>query len=635
MTRNASLRRRLVAQIVAGGVATSIVAAAGFSWLDLKRFRKSTEAEVAAIGAIVADQAAPAISLKDHKAAAEILNSLEAVGLIRDAVLYDRAGACFAVFHRAGAATCPPVPPDGVHRMAGGLVLAMPILEGGERIGALGMDVSVPSISAILRQYMGGAALILVLSLIVAAMLAVALEARVSGPILAIANVAKKIAETHRFEDRVRLARADELGVLAESFNTMLDEIGRRDAELSQHRRWLEEQVAERNRVNSELRVARDKAEEAARLKAEFLTNMSHEIRTPMNGVMGMIGLVLERTADPESREQLQVAQTAAQSLVTILNDILDLSKVEAGKMTLEALDFDLNALVEETLRIFEIAARQKNIGIGASVDPECPRWVRGDPLRLRQVLVNLVGNAVKFTGAGSVEIRASLGAAAHILFEVRDTGIGIPRAKLNAIFEPFTQADGSHTRRFGGTGLGLAISRRLAMLMGGRLWAESVEAAGSRFFVELPLAAAEGAQRPEPVREARHDFPPLHVLVAEDNAVNQKVIHAMLRRLGWTVTLAANGREAFERFLQEPFDLILMDVQMPVMDGLEAARLIREVERKNGHRIPIVALTAHAGEAQHKQCVVDGMDGVITKPVNLQSLLTGIGEAMPKEVRA
>jgi len=233
------------------------------------------------------------------------------------------------------------------------------------------------------------------------------------------------------------------------------------------------------------------------------------------------------------------------------------------------------------------------------------------------------------------VELHVCRSGLERIRFEVRDTGIGIPQSKLETIFEPFTQADGSHTRQFGGTGLGLAISRRLVQLMNGRLWAESTVASGSRFFCELPLEAAAAALRPEPVVAAPRNLPPLHVLVAEDNPVNQKVIAAMLRRLSWTVTMAANGREAFERFLQEPFDLVLMDVQMPVMDGLEASRLIREMELKNGRRTPIVALTAHAADSQKRQCLDQGMDGVITKPVSLQALLAGIGAAMPAEIEA
>jgi CheY-like chemotaxis protein len=259
---------------------------------------------------------------------------------------------------------------------------------------------------------------------------------------------------------------------------------------------------------------------------------------------------------------------------------------------------------------------------------PGCPAWVRGDPLRLRQILTNLVGNAVKFTPQGSLQVIVSPTAPDRLEFEVRDTGIGIPADKLNSIFEPFTQADGSHTRQFGGTGLGLTITRRLVSLMGGRLWAESAPGAGSSFFFELPLGdrpAPGPAAKAAPAADPRR-FPTLRILVAEDNLVNQKVICSMIRREGWSAVLAANGKEAYERFLAESFDLVLMDVQMPEVDGLQATMLIRQEElRRSGGvrptRIPIFALTAHASHTQHEQCLAEGMDAVITKPISLPAL--------------
>ena len=376
-----------------------------------------------------------------------------------------------------------------------------------------------------------------------------------------------------------------------------------------------------------ELRSAKERAEEAARLKSEFLANMSHEIRTPMNGVAGMISLVLDRAQNPEDREQLLVAQNAAQALVTILNDILDLSKIEAGKLTLEAIACDLPSMARDCLRMFEFAVREKQLDLRLDLAPGCPDWVRADPVRLRQVLLNLVGNAVKFTAAGSVTVTLAPREGDVIRFEVRDTGIGIAPDKLHSIFDAFTQADGSHTRQFGGTGLGLTITRRLVDLMGGRLWAESVPGQGSRFFVELALARSLPPETAEPAAPpALAPLEGLRVLVAEDNPINQKVICSMLRRQGWNVTLAVNGVEACRLFLEQSFDLVLMDVQMPEMDGLEAARRIRAEEVRRGlARTPILALTAHASKAQHEQCLANGMDSVTTKPVNMPDLLREI----------
>jgi signal transduction histidine kinase/ActR/RegA family two-component response regulator len=630
MRKYNSLRWRLTALIAAGSVVSAVIAAAGYAWVDLNRFWQHSYNEVQAVGNVVSTQVGPAITLGDRKAAGEILASLRSDSLIRDVFLYDASRACFATYRRSGMiygehAGCKA---DSQYEGSNTLEISLPVVVGAERLGTLVLMASVPSVMSLLQQYSGGTFLIIFLSLLVAGVMGIVLQSRVSSPILEIAKVAQRIAQTHQFQDRVAVESSDELGVLAGSFNTMLGEIERRDIELEQHRRRLEEQISERSRVNAELLVAKDKAEDAARLKSEFLANMSHEIRTPMNGVMGMINLVLERCIDAEEREQLLVAKGAAESLITILNDILDLSKIEAGKMTLEKIDFDLAGVVRDSIRIFDSAVRQKHLELRYSFAPGCPEWARGDPARLRQVLVNLIGNAVKFTDAGSVEVLVETAGPGGLQFAVRDTGIGIPPEKIGDIFDAFTQADGSHTRRFGGTGLGLTITRRLVDLMGGRLWVESQIGQGSRFCFELPMAAGSAPAASEgKTADIEAPLPILHVLVAEDNAVNQKVICAVLRRQGWSITLASNGEEAWRHFREGRFDLILMDVQMPEMDGLQTTRLIREEEQRRApaERIPILALTAHASLAQHEECLAVGMDGILTKPISVPSLLREI----------
>jgi CheY-like chemotaxis protein len=353
-----------------------------------------------------------------------------------------------------------------------------------------------------------------------------------------------------------------------------------------------------------------------------------------MNGVVGMINLVLGRSSDAEDREQLTVAQSAAQSLVRLLDEILDLSKIEAGKMTLETIDFDLLSMIDEALRIFRVPVDEKGLTLTLNCAADCPQWVRGDPVRLRQVFINLVGNAVKFTAKGGVRVIVRPEGDDRVQFAVEDTGIGIVPGKQGAIFDAFTQADGSHTRQFGGSGLGLTITRRLVDLMGGALRLESEPGRGSCFFFDLPMRSVQPPAVPVGRPGAAEVvLPPLHVLVAEDNAINQKVIDALLRRQGWTVVLAANGKLACDAFQCQKFDAILMDVQMPEMDGLEATGWIRQRERECGcHRqVPIVALTAHASRAQHDQCIAAGMDGVVTKPVNLPALLACIAEVITR----
>jgi CheY-like chemotaxis protein len=388
---------------------------------------------------------------------------------------------------------------------------------------------------------------------------------------------------------------------------------------------------------NWEIERLLTEAQQASRLKSEFLANMSHEIRTPMNGILGMTDLVLTTPLAEEQRDYLETARLSATSLLTILNDVLDFSKIEAGRLDLNPIDFSLRRCVNETCKMLRIGALEKGLALECKVGADVPDDLVGDPDRLRQTLFNLIGNAVKFTAKGGVYLiveRDSTEAGATLRFAVRDTGIGIPRDKQQLIFEAFRQADGSTTRKYGGTGLGLAISSRLVDLMGGKIHVESETGRGSTFFftAHFGLAAVGAGAKPTHSTSLKNmleaslgDGAPavnLRILLAEDNPVNQRLAKRLLERRGHSVELAASGREAIEWLERESFDLILMDLQMPDMDGLEATAMIREREKVRGGRTPIVALTAYTMKGDRERCLEAGMDNYINKPIDAVKFL-------------
>ncbi len=405
--------------------------------------------------------------------------------------------------------------------------------------------------------------------------------------------------------------------------------------------------LTERKHMEEALALARDQALESSRLKSEFLATMSHEIRTPMNSILGMTELLLDTELSLEQQELAEGAQDAAQALLAIIDDILDFSKIEAGKLVFEDVEFELAKVVQRAADLLSARARAKNLELRVLIAAEVPQWVRGDSLRLRQVLVNLISNAVKFTNRGEVVVEVALESMtetyASLYFSVTDTGIGLSESARRRLFQPFTQADGSMTRRYGGTGLGLAICKRLVEMMNGQIGAEGAEGQGSLFWFTAHLAYATG-HHPTAIapRERAPEPPPVveiaaaRILLAEDNPVNQRLGVLQLQKLGFSVTAVGHGKAAFDAYMKSPkgYDLILMDCQMPQMDGFEASRAIRDAETTLDRHVPIVAMTASALQGDREACLAAGMDDYISKPVrwiDLQAVVRRWISALPE----
>lgn len=402
--------------------------------------------------------------------------------------------------------------------------------------------------------------------------------------------------------------------------------------------------IGERKRLEAEGEQAREQAEQASRAKSEFLANISHEVRTPLNALMGLTQLLMDSPLNPEQKNWLELMDSSAHALLALLNDVLDLSRIEAGKLSIERVHFDLHQVLQDVGALYTEQARAKPLTLSLAMSPDLPARMQGDPGRLRQVLVNLLSNALKFTPRGGrIDVRADVvetGAGLRQLrLAVQDSGVGISPRQQTTIFDAFTQADASTARRYGGSGLGLAICSRLVRLMGGQIELQSALGQGSTFTVTLPLGERAPASSPGPLSapaelgelaQAGQRFAGLCALVAEDHPVNELLMTQLLQRLGCTVRHARDGHQTVEQWAQGGVDIVLMDVQMPGSNGLEATRLIREQELRRGlPHTPIVAVTANAMSGDREACLAAGMDGYTAKPVSPQALIRAMDEAL------
>ncbi|MCQ8181249.1 response regulator [Methylomonas sp. SURF-1] len=605
--------------------------------------------EIRSLGKMIGFSAGAALLFGDAKTGSDILATLRGKPEILSAQLYGRDGEIFANYPaQAAPGSFPPTLLKAQEQLLGqrqrllNLITLNPLPDdSGEVIGYLRVLIDLRPLWRAVAINLGQILMAMLASFMFAVRFGRRLAASIAAPLTRLSQLARQVSVDNNYMVRAKGESSDEIGQLVKSFNQMIERIQQRDAELENQRGCLEREVDLRT---ADLRQAVLDAQAASIAKSQFLATMSHEIRTPMNGVLGMTELLLGSELNPTQRQYAETVFSSADSLLTIINDILDFSKIEAGKLELEETDFSLSNLIDQLGTLFFERASSKNIRLLCEIDPETPKEVRGDPYRLRQILTNLLSNAVKFTEAGEVKLQVrncepklcSSATGLCLEFKISDTGIGMNREALSRLFQAFSQADGSTTRKYGGTGLGLVISKELCELMGGNIRVESQPQVGSVFSVYLPLREALA---PLPAKAASQaNLAGKYVLVVEDNATNAKILENHLAEFGMHFRVAKNGSHALEILEQSArsgqfFDIALLDMRMLGMNGTELARRIRDDVRFA--RLRLVIISSCADEAEMADIRNCGCDVHLQKPVYRRTLQDTLLRLLPPATEA